>query len=53
MSKETRARDRLRTELRQRVTSLEAKVKTAANTLAREHFGKQPIELRNQLQQLN
>jgi hypothetical protein len=53
MSKEKRARDKLRAELEQKVVSLESRVKTAANALGREHYSKQLAEARRQLQLLN
>lgn len=53
MSKEKRACDKLRNELRQKIISLESRVKTAPNTLAREHYSKQLAVVRLQIQRLN
>ncbi|WP_430231818.1 hypothetical protein [Paraburkholderia tropica] len=53
MSKEKRAANKQRTELRNRDRQLEARVETAPNTQARERYCKELAETQRQLVRLN
>ncbi|MDN7429104.1 hypothetical protein [Burkholderia sp. AU45388] len=53
MSKEKRAANKQRTEPRNRVRQLEARVETAPNTLARERYSKELADAQRQLVRLN
>lgn len=53
MSKEKRAANKLRTELRNKVQQLESRVATAVNSLARERYIKELAEVKRQLVRIN
>jgi hypothetical protein len=52
MSKESRLAKRQQDDLRHRIASLEARVKSAPNTLARERYSKELDDARRQLQRM-